>query len=105
MSVQQELIASLVALESDVGRYGMGTYGLVYPDSQHLADDARAVFTAVDRLNRTLKVRVNEYDQLRLADSEYAVELNRLCGDVRINTKVGKFIMPAGTKVTVIGRY
>lgn len=105
MSNQDELVASLTALESDIGRYGIPSSAIIHPDAQNLADDARAVFAVIEKMGRTLKVRVNEFDQYKLDASNYVVETNRLCGDIRINTRVGKFVMPAGTKVAIVGRH
>lgn len=105
MIKRAKLVESLTALESDLNRYSVSSGAIVPVRGENASDGVIALFTAVKDLGHQIPVEINDFDLMRVAGSDFKVERNRLTERCCILARSGRYELPPGTRLTVVGKF
>lgn len=99
MSSQQQLIASLNALEASIPRHSMGTSAIVQGNQENLSEGLVGIFKTMSELGS--KIDVVECKTLYpvLRGSNIRVEVSSFTSEAYVITRAGKLKLPGSVRV------
>lgn len=99
MSAQQELIASLDALEASIPRHSVGSSAIVHPGVENLSEGLQKVFKTMSVLGPNIDVVEGNLPYPVIRGTRFKVEVNTLSREAYVVTRAGKLKVPAAVRV------
>lgn len=105
MTTHDDVVSALNALEGTVGSFSIGSCAYIRPDDENLSEEAVGVFKAISELGGRLCYEETITEQLKLAGTDYRININRLTGQRSIVTRAGIIEIPEGIQLALTYKF